>query len=580
MDLLVIAVVALLVIAACNQIAPRLGLASPLVLLGLGVAVGFLPMVGAIELDPEIVLEMVLPPLLFGAAVSMPVMDFRRELIAVAGLAVGLVVVTAVVLGLVVHTIVPDLPVAWAIALGAVLSPTDAVAVAIAKDLGVSHRIITILEGEGLFNDATALVLLSSATAVGLMTDTHALEPGSLVLDFVVALAVALLVGWVVGEVTTRVCARVSDPTANTVISFTIPFLASIPAEHLGGSGLVAAVVAGLVGSYRAPALVPPANRRTAQHNWRTVELVLEGGVFLTMGLQAYGIVEEVRQTTGGLAWAGLLALTAGALTVVLRAAFVVPLLAWLRSLGARSRRRYERAEERMSAFEQRLSHACDLDEEVIGARDLTPEEWKRALHRWSARLEHGRRKQRRARNDLDYFLNEPLGPREASVIIWAGMRGAVTLAAAQTLPLGTPMRPFLLLVALLVAAGSLVIQGLTLPALVRVARPQMAADGALEDERRRLVAVLGGALKDTALAQALSDRAGQLEVEPGGAGGITRSFSTVGRVLAHVDTARPRAEAPALTTTPLRRRRPAAPVTPTGPAVRTGQAAGGTWPR
>ncbi|WP_368501436.1 hypothetical protein [Actinomyces sp.] len=148
------------------------------------------------------------------------------------------------------------------------------------------------------------------------------------------------------------------------------------------------------------------------------------------MGLQAYGIVSEVGEVAGGVTWVVLLALTAGTLTVALRAVFVVPLLAWLRRLGRRSRRRYERWEERMSAFEQRLSCACEVDPEMLTARHLTPQEWDRALHRWSRRLERERRRQRRSRNDLDYFLNEPLGLREASVIVWAGMRGAVTLAA------------------------------------------------------------------------------------------------------------------------------------------------------
>ncbi len=492
--MLVLAIVGLLVITGCTQLAPRIGLASPLVLLALGTGVGFLPMVAPVEADPEIVLQMVLPPLLFGAAAGMPLIDFRRELFPVAALAIGLVVTSAVVLGLVVHALVPAIGLPWAIALGAVLSPTDAVAVSIARDLGVSHRIITILDGEGLFNDATALVLLSSATAAGLMTDADALTPASLAWDFVLALTIAVVIGWAVGEVMHRVCARVTDATASTVVSFTIPFLASIPAEHLGGSGLVAAVVAGLTGSVRAPALIAPAIRRTAQHNWRTLVLVLEGGIFLVMGLEAYGIVHQVRETTGGTGRAVMVAVIAGAVTLTLRAVFVVPMMAWLRLRGHRSRRRYERNEERLAVFEQRLARASAADEELIAACTLTQEEWSRRVRRWNRRLEAGQRRQRRARHDLDYFLADPLSLREASVIIWAGMRGAVTLAAAQTLPLSTPLRPFLLLVALLVAAGSLVLQGLTLPVLIRVVRPQMASAGADERERECLVALLGGA--------------------------------------------------------------------------------------
>lgn len=130
---LLIAVLGLLIIAACNQLAPKVGVASPLILLAVGVLVGFLPWGGTVEVEPDLILEVVLPPLLFGAAVGMPVMDFRRELRSVAGLAIGLVVVSALVIGFVVHALVPVISLAWAIALGAVLSPTDAVAVSIAR---------------------------------------------------------------------------------------------------------------------------------------------------------------------------------------------------------------------------------------------------------------------------------------------------------------------------------------------------------------------------------------------------------------------------------------------------------------
>ncbi len=412
-----IAVAGLLVIAACNQLAPRVGVASPLLLLVLGIGIGFLPFVTAIELNPEIVLEAVLPPLLYSTAVSMPVADFRRELRSVSALAVGLVAVSAVVIGLVAHMLVPAIPLPWAIALGAVLSPTDAVAIAIVRGLGVTDRIITILEGEGLFNDATALILLSSAVSAGVARSTDSLEPGALAAQFLTSLALALFIGWAVGTLAVRVRARISESTADTVVSFTVPFLASLPAEYLGGSGLVAAVVAGLITSYRGPWLLSPVHRVNARHNWRTIELILEGGVFLFMGLQAYGIVQEVAEVGYGARTAVILAVSAWVLTVLVRLVFVAPMLVWLG--------------------------------------------WVR------------RRRSRR----LEYFTSEPLGPREGAVIIWAGMRGAVTLAAAQTLPLSTPARPLLLLVALLVSGGSLIVQGLTLDPLIRLMRPRMAQD-------------------------------------------------------------------------------------------------------
>ena len=165
MDLLIIAVAGLLAIAGATQISDRVRVAPALLLLATGIIVGFLPVVPAIEIEPEIILEGVLPPLLYATAVNISTINFRRELASVAVLAVLLVAVSATVIGAVLTLVVPSLSLAWAIAMGAVLSTTDAVAISIARRLGVSQRIITVLEGEGLLNDATALVVLSSAVA-------------------------------------------------------------------------------------------------------------------------------------------------------------------------------------------------------------------------------------------------------------------------------------------------------------------------------------------------------------------------------------------------------------------------------
>ena len=235
----------MLIIVACQFVAPKVRVASPLILLVVGLAIGFLPQVGAIEIEPHIVLEIVLPPLLFSAAVRMPTMDFRREMQAVAMLAIPLVFLSAFAVGFVINWLVPAISLPWGVALGAVLSPTDAVAVSIAKRSGVSHRIITVLEGEGLFNDATSLVLLSAAMNAGLAADEHALNPGMLIGKVTLALGIAAAIGWIVGEVGVRLRALIKDSSADTVFSFVMPFIASIPAEHMGGSGLVAAVVAG-----------------------------------------------------------------------------------------------------------------------------------------------------------------------------------------------------------------------------------------------------------------------------------------------------------------------------------------------
>lgn len=508
MDLLIVAVAGLLVIAGATQLSDRVKVAPALLLLGLGIVVGFLPVVPAIEIEPEIILEGVLPPLLYATAVSISTINFRRELASVAVLAVLLVAVSAAVIGAVLTLVVPSLSLAWAVAMGAVLSPTDAVAISIARRLGVSQRIITVLEGEGLLNDATALVVLSSAVAAA---TAGTVTVAGVVGDFATAVLVALVVGWAVGELTLHLRARITDASVDTVISFTIPFLAALPAEHLGGSGLVAAVVAGLVTGHRSPRLLPPDHRIAGQETWHTVELVLEGFIFLVMGLQLFGIVEEVSAAGPSMTTAVWLAVLAGGLTVAVRAAVVAPMLVWLRRRAERHATRWEEMSEPVQAFERRcqaIAHG-EVPEDMQIPWDPHRRGVRRRLKR-ALRLHHlpvsSERTQRRASAavnrirrrgaDVEYYRDEPLGLREGAVIVWAGMRGAVTLAAAQTLPASAPNRPFLLLVAVLVAAGSLVIQGLTLPWMVKVVRPSMEGP-ADEEERGELVRLLVTAARE-----------------------------------------------------------------------------------
>ena len=508
MDLLIVAVAGLLAIAGATQLSDRVKVAPALLLLGLGIVVGFLPVVPAIEVEPEIILEGVLPPLLYATAVNISTINFRRELAPVAVLAVLLVAVSAAVIGAVLTLVVPSLSLAWAVAMGAVLSPTDAVAISIARRLGVSQRIITVLEGEGLLNDATALVVLSSAVAAA---TAGTVTVAGVVGDFATAVLVALVVGWAVGELTLHLRARITDASVDTVVSFTIPFLAALPAEHLGGSGLVAAVVAGLVTGHRSPRLLPPDHRIAGQETWHTVELVLEGFIFLVMGLQLFGIVEEVSAAGPSITTAVWLAVLAGGLTVAVRAAVVAPMLVWLRRRAERHATRWEEMSESVQAFERRcqaIAHG-EVPEEMQIPWDPHRRGIRRRLKR-ALRLHHlptsPERTQRRASRavgrirrrgaDMEYYRDEPLGLREGAVIVWAGMRGAVTLAAAQTLPASAPNRSFLLLVAILVAAGSLVIQGLTLPWMVKVVRPSMEGP-ADEKERGELIRLLITAAKE-----------------------------------------------------------------------------------
>ena len=164
MEVLVLAILAVVVIALATAVAPKLNIAGPLVLVLIGVAVGLLPFVNVPEIDPEWILVGVLPPLLYSAAVALPAIEFRRDFGPIAGLSFLLVLLSSIALGFFFVLVIPGLNLALAVALGAILSPTDAVATSIVKRLGVSGRVVTMLEGESLLNDATALVLLRWAS--------------------------------------------------------------------------------------------------------------------------------------------------------------------------------------------------------------------------------------------------------------------------------------------------------------------------------------------------------------------------------------------------------------------------------
>jgi monovalent cation/hydrogen antiporter len=459
-ELLVIGVLAVLTIAAATTIGPKFGVASPLILVVVGILVSLLPFVPAVVLQPEWILAGVLPPLLYSASVSMPSMNFRREFGAIGGLSVLLVIVSSVLLGLFFAWAIPGLGLAWGVALGAIVSPTDAVATGIVKRAGVSPRVVAILEGESLLNDATALVLLRAAVAAAAASFTF----GAVTVSFLYSVVVAIVFGWAVGRLNLLVRARVKDATVNTVISFTVPFLASIPAEALGASGLVAAVVAGLVTGVRAVKVLSPESRLSDSQNWRMIELVLGGVVFLTMGLQLRGIVVEVERDHAGVLGAILVALGALVLVVLVRALYVYPLLALLRWRGRHTgdlKVRLEGYQEKLGTDEGKQETLEEF--QARGRRHVTD----RDIDRFSVRVTRGLA-------DIAYFAREPLGWRDGMIVVWAGMRGAVTVAAAQTLPPGTPLRSVIVLIAFAVAALSLLVQGGTIGWLVRTVVPKI----------------------------------------------------------------------------------------------------------
>ncbi len=468
--LLVVLLAAFVVIAGASVLGPRVGVAAPLVLVVVGVAASFVPALGSARVEPEWILEGVLPPLLYAAAVSMPAMNFRREFGAISGLSVLLVVVSALVLGAFFAAVVPGLGFAWGVALGAVVSPTDAVATSIIKRTPVSRRVVAMLDGESLLNDATALVLLRTAV----VAVTAGFSVGGAIGSFAISVLVAVVVGWAVGGLNLVVRRRVADPTVNTVISFAVPFAASVPAGLLHGSGLVAAVVAGLVTGIFAPRHLSPQARLSDNQNWGTVALVLEGVVFLTMGLQLKGIVTDVERDHAGLGAAVLVAVGALVLVLLVRAAYVVPLLAFLSRWSHHGEQLQGRLQDLQAGMGTPEGKRKGFDEINRRPRGRQPSE--QALERFAIRV-------RRVLADIEYFKRQPLGWREGLTVVWAGMRGAVTVAAAQTLPDTTPQRPVLVLVAFVVAGLSLVLQGATIgPLLSRLRTDQDPA----EEERQR----------------------------------------------------------------------------------------------
>ncbi|HWV76625.1 MAG TPA: cation:proton antiporter [Isoptericola sp.] len=509
MEVLLFGVLAAVAVIAVTALAPRAGVAAPLVLVLIGVAVSFLPAVKAIEINPEVILVGVLPALLYAAAASLPTMDFRRDFTAIGGMAVLLVVITAVLLGFVFSWVIPGIDLAAGIALGAIVSPTDAVATSIIKKLGAPQRVVVMLEGEGLLNDATSLVLLRSAIAA----TAASVSLWEVVGSFAKAVLLAVVIGLVVGRLGLWAREHLRHAALSTAVSFVVPFAAYLPAEELDASGIVAAVAAGLVTSTLSARHLSPQDRVAERMNWRTIETLLEGGLFLAMGLEVFGLVQDVREAHGSLWTAVGVAALAAVGVIALRALFVLPLLRYL----AARRRRAEQVRDTLDRMEQRVSAKLDefadpngiitpdaakalsavwtqgdqrvweagnprrqvrrvqrrVEAEAMKRRAssgrLSDDDRERMRQRRMARVAEFRKRFTRRIADVDYLLAAPLGPKEGVVIVWAGMRGVVTLAAAQTLPKEDfPQRSLLVLIAFGVAAGTLLVQGGTLPWVVR----------------------------------------------------------------------------------------------------------------
>jgi monovalent cation/hydrogen antiporter len=377
----------------------------PIVLVLGGLVLGFVPGVPPAELPPELVLVLFLPPLLYQAAFFSSPRDLRADMRTITLLAVGLVLATMSAVAVTAHTLVSGLPWAAAFALGAIVAPTDPLAAtAIARRLGVPRRLVTVLEGESLVNDATALVAYRLAVAAVVAGSFTLWGAG---LQFVGrgigGVVIGLAVGWLIAEARRRI----EDPVVEIVLSVVTGYAAYLPAELIGVSGVLAAVTAGLYVGWRAPELASPSTRLLGFSFWEVLVYLLNAVLFVLVGLQLHPILSEL----SGSSVAVLLGQTALVSAVVIATrlvwGFTVPYL--VRALDRRPAQRARR----------------------IGAR---------------ARLVSG----------------------------WSGMRGAVSLAAALALPLETstgqpfPQRNLLIFMTFGVILATLVLQGLSLPWLIR----------------------------------------------------------------------------------------------------------------
>ncbi|GAA5200409.1 sodium:proton antiporter [Microbacterium jejuense] len=443
------AVIAVAVIVAVAAFSKKLGVAAPIILVVVGVGLSYLPGVPDIEVPHEIILDGLLPPILYAAAISVPITDFRRNLGPIASLSVVLVIVTAFATGILLFELLPDLNLAAAIALGAIISPPDAVAAtSIGRRLGLPPRLLTVLEGEGLLNDATALVLLRSAVAaatVGLAS------PWAGVLDFAYAVVVAVAVGLVAGYVTVFVRSKLNDPVLDTALSLAVPFVAFMPAEALHASGVLAVVIAGLYTGHAAPTKFTAQSRMSDRINWRTIQFLLENGVFLLIGLEIRTLVGDVDPTILSAGEAFGIGLLATLALIVIRYLWMGPLV-WV--LGRREERDEKSTYHALLALYYYRSHTVATKRQA----------------KLRNRLE---RDYERRRADLEQRRMERIDWRGGIVLGWAGMRGVVTLAAAQSLPEDTAYRPQLVLIAFTVAVASIVVQGGTLPWVIRLLKIQ-----------------------------------------------------------------------------------------------------------
>jgi CPA1 family monovalent cation:H+ antiporter len=407
-EVLLFVLCAVAVIVAIRWVAGKTGMPDAALLTVIGIVYALLPG-PTIELDPDLILTFVIPPLLYSAALDSSLLDIRRNLRTVISLSVLLVLATALLVGLGFSLWVSGATLAAGVALGAAVAPPDPVAaLAVGRKAGLPHKLITLIQGEGLLNDATALTILSVAAAAATGDDFSGPSAvGTFILmatgGVVAGVAVALLVRWL------RHLRQ--DPLTANAISLATPFAAYLLAESVHVSGVL-----GLIVGHDSPRHSAAASRLQTSAVWRLVDLLLEGMVFLLIGQQLPAVVEGLADHSPGTI-AIALAVSVG-VVLLLRPLWLVLTQSLPRSLHTR------------------LGGETEAEESDGSVR------WK--------------------------FREKALNGREVTALSWAGTRGVISLAAIFTLPPEVPARNLLLFCTFVVVLVTLIGQGLTFRLLVR----------------------------------------------------------------------------------------------------------------
>jgi CPA1 family monovalent cation:H+ antiporter len=389
----------LVAVAGLAAAARAVNVPYPILLVAGGLVLGFVPGMPEVQLAPELVLVTFLPPLLYSAAFFANLRELRRDVRAISMLAIGLVLATMCAVAVVAHALVDGLPWAAAFALGAIVAPTDPVAAtAVARRLTVPRRLISIIEGESLVNDGTALVAYRVAVAAAVGGGFSLWEAG---MEFVLGAIGGVAIGLVVGGVIAEIRRRLDDVPVEITISLLSGYAAYLPAEALHASGVLAAVTVGIVVGWQAPRISSARMRLQSYAVWDTLVFLLNALLFVLIGLQLPFILDELSGQSAGSLLAQAAAVSA---TVILTR------LVWLHTMPY-----------------------------VVRALDRR-------------RVQRGRR----------------VGWRMRTIAAWSGMRGSVSLAAALALPADFPQRDVVLLLTFSVIFATLVLQGLTLPVLIR----------------------------------------------------------------------------------------------------------------